>query len=309
MNRITGIVVAALGLVIAILGVIKVGPGLTGPGVFTIIIGGVLIGLSFISKPDTEGIEPMSTPNTLLNIFVAPGEVFKNLRRHPRWLAALLLTVLLSATYSNLFSMRLGADRIVNFSVDKTLEMSMIANNDEAKKQVEAGRAQQIAAARNPITRAGQVVGTFAGFTFVNALLAVFFLLFALAMGGRINFWQAFSVAVYAGFPVSVIKFVLNTIVLFVKDPTDIHPILGQQSLVQDSLNFLVLPAEHPVIFALLGATSLLGLYWMWMNAIGLKNGGEKVTGTIAWSASITVFFILVLFGVTMAFLFPSFIS
>ena len=307
MNRIAGIVIAAIGLVVAVLSVAKVVPGLTQTGVFLILFGGLIIGLSFIDKPDDEGTERMSTPSTLGNIFFAPSDVFRNLRRHPRWLVAVLLMSVLSATYTNLFLYRLGPDRVANFAIDKTLEMPIM--NDEAKKQVESTRAQSLADNKNPIIRAGQAVSGLAGTVFGFSFLAMIFLLFSIAMGGKINFWQAFSTAVYAALPVSILRFVLNTTILFLKDPSEIHPILGQQSLIQDSLNFLVLPAEHPVIFTLLGATSLLGFYWLWMNATGLKNAGEKVTGTIAWSASIGVFVLLLLFGVALATLFPSFIS
>ena len=307
MNRLAGIVIAAIGLVVAVLSVAKVVPGLTQTGVFLILFGGLIIGLSFIDKPDTDGAERMSTPSTLGNIFFAPSDVFRNLRRHPRWLVAVLLMSVLSATYTNLFHYRLGPDRVANFAIDKTLEMPIM--NDEAKKQVEGTRAQALADNKNPTIRAAQAVSGVAGTVFGFSFLALIFFLFSMAMGGKINFWQAFSAGVYAALPVSIIRFVLNTIILFNKDPSEIHPILGQQSLIQDSLNFLVLPAEHPVIFTLLGATSLLGFYWLWMNATGLKNAGEKVTGTIAWSASIGVFVLLLLFGVALATLFPSFIS
>lgn len=309
MNRLAGIIVAAVGFIVAVLSIAKIVPGITSTGVVMILFGGLIIGLSFIDKPFEVETERMSTPGTLANIFIAPAEVFRNLRRHPRWLVALLLMSVMSATYTNLFTMRLGAERIVNFTIDKTLEMPMISGNEDARKGVEAGRATAIADAKNPIVRAGQVVTGFAGSALLYCILALVFFLFAMVLGGKINFWQAFSVAVYAAFPVSVLKFVLNTVILFVKDPSEIHPVLGQQSLIQDNLSFLVVPSENPVIFSFLGAFSLLTFYWVWMNAIGLKNGGERVTGTIAWSASISVFAIIVLLGLTMAFLFPGFIS
>lgn len=309
MNRLAGIIVAVGGLLIAVLSILKVVPGLTQSGVILILFGGLIIGLSFISKPDPEGTERMSTANTLVNMFISPSEAFRNLRRHPRWLVAMLLMALMSATYTNLFLNKVGADRVANFAIDKTLQMGMIANNDDAKKKIEEGRPQAIADAQNPVIRTGQAITGFAGSTFGYAFLALIFFLFALAMGGKLNFWQAFSAAVYASFPVAVIKFVLNTVVLYLKDPTDIHPILGQQSLIQDNLNFLVLSSEHPVIFTLLGSLSLLTFYWIFMIATGLKNTGEKVSGTIAWSSSLTVYFLLILLGVTMATLFPSFIS
>lgn len=221
MNRIAGIIVAAIGLVVAILSITKIIPYLTQTGVVMILFGGLIIGLSFIDRPADEGTERMSTGGTLANIFFSPSEVFGNLRRHPRWLVALLTMTILSTVYGNLFVNRLGAERIVSFSIDKTLEMSMIANNEEAKKQIEAGRADAIAQAKSPIARTGQAVAGFGMSVFGYSILAGIFMLFAMAMGGKINFWQAFSSAIYASFPVSVIRSVLNSIILFIKEPTD----------------------------------------------------------------------------------------
>lgn len=311
MNRLAGIIVAVLGLIVAAVSIVKVVPGfsLTGPGVLMIIAGALMIGLSFIKKPDTEGVERMSTPGTLTNIFFSPGEVFLNLRRHPRWLVAVLIMVILSSIYTNLFMQRLTVERIANHTIDKTLEMPMIANNEQARQQVESGRATAIAEAKNPVSRVGQVVSSFAGITILNCVLAAVFLLFAMAMGGSLNFWQAFSAAVYAAFPISIIRFVLNTILLYLKDPADIHPILGQSSLIQDNLSFLVKAGDHPVIFSFLASLSLIWFYWIWLNATGLKNAGERVSGSVALTATLTVYGIIVLFGLVLSWAFPSFIS
>lgn len=307
MNRLAGIAVAVIGLIVAVLGALKVVPGLTQPGVIMILLGGLIIGLSFIDAPETDETPRMSTGSTLANIFFAPAEVFRNLRRHPRWLVALLIMAVLSAVYTNLFMNRLGAERIANFAIDKTLEMPIM--NDQAKAEVEKNRPQAIADAKNPVIRAGQAASGFAGSVFMTAFLALVFFLFALAMGGKINYWQAFSVATYAAFPVAVVRFILNTIILHVKDPTDIHPITGQSSLIQDNLNFLFVPKEHPVLYTIAGVFSILMFYWVWLNAIGLKNGGERVSGSIAWTASIAIFVMILFLASVMAMLFPGFIS
>jgi hypothetical protein len=307
MNRLAGIIVAAVGLVLAIVSITGVLPGLTGAGVALILLGGLVIGLSFIDAPDTEGEERMSTPATLANMFFSPTEVFRNLRRHPRWFVALLIMSILSATYTNLFMMRLTPERVANFAIDKTLEMSIL--NDEARKEIEKGRADAVAENKDPLRRAGQAVTGFATSVFGYCFLAAVFMLFAMAMGGKIYWWQALSATVYAAFPFSVIRSLLNTLILFLKDPDDIHPILGASSLIQDNLNFLVLPAEHPVIYVLLSSLSILGFYWLWLNATGLKTTGEKVSSNIGWTASIAVYLMLVFFGLTMAALFPSFMS
>lgn len=309
MNRLAGIIVAVVGLLIAVLSALKVTAGLTSTGIILILFGLLIIGLSFIPKPESIDTPRMSTPETLAGIFYAPTEVFQNLRRHPRWLVAILLMSVFSAVYVNLFMYRLTPDRVANYAIDKTLEMPMIANNEEARKGVETGRAKALEDNRNPILRAGQAVNGFVGQVFLYAFFGAIFFLFALAMGGKMNYWQAFSAAVYAGFPIAVIRFVLSSIILFIKDPIDVHPIMGQTSLVQDSLNFLVVPAENPVIFVLLSTFSLLMFYWLWLNATGLKNTGENVSSSTAWTATVAIYGVMVILGVLSAFLFPSFIS
>ncbi len=181
--------------------------------------------------------------------------------------------------------------------------------NDQARAQIEAGRKDAIADAKNPVIRAAQAVSGFVGFLFWFAFLALIFFLFALAMGGTLNYWQAFSVAVYASFPVAVLRYALSSVILFLKDPVDIHPILGQGQLVQDNFSFLFDPATSPVLFSVAAAMGLLTFYWVWLNAVGLKNAGEKVSGSTAWTASLTVFFMIVALSAAMAFMFPGFIA
>lgn len=307
MNRIAGIVVAVIGLLIAVLSITKIIPSLTVTGVCLILLGGLIIGLSFIDKPDTEGTERMSTAGTLGNIFFAPAEVFANLRRHPRWLVAAIIMSLLSSVYLNAFMYRLTPERVANYAIDKTLQMSML--DDNARAKIEQGRANAIEQNKNPVMRIGQAVNSFVGEVFLYAFLGLVFFLFALAMGGKMNYWQAFAVAVYAFFPVTVIRQVLNLILLFIKDPADIHPILGQRSLVQDNLNFLVTPADHPVIFVLLGWISILWLYWIVLNSMGLRNAGERVSSTAAWAATLTMWVVGLLISLLFAMIFPSFLS
>ncbi len=307
MNRIVGIVISVIGLILVVLGTLKIVYGVSGTGFSLILLGGLVIGLSFISAPPVEDTPRMSTFESLTAIFYAPTDVFKNLRNHPRWLMALILMTMLTGIYSNLFMYHLTPEKIVNFSTDKTLESSFVAGNEEAKKQIEAGRTQAIADAKNPVLRVTQLVNGFVGAVFLYAFLGLVYFLFVLVMGGEINFWQAFSTAIYAAFPIALIRNVLSSIILFIKDPIEIHPILGQSSLVQDNLSFLVTPAETPVLYVLLSGMGLLTFYWLWLNATGLKNAGANVSSGSAWSSTLAIFLLSMTLGVSMAFLFPGF--
>lgn len=310
MNRFAGIGLAALGILIIVAGVLKVAPGAIGSGVWAIIGGIVIIGLSFINVPDAEGTPRESTASTLTGVFFSPAETFQSLRRHPRWFAAVLIMTIVTTIFTGLFTYRLTAERITNYSLDKTLEMPMIANNEDAKKQIEAQRADAIAIAKNPVTRVANSIGLFGSYTVATAILAGVFFLFIMIMGGKINYLQAFAVTAYAWLPVSLLRSVLASIVLFLKDPNQVHPILGSQGgLISDNLSFLVTPSQHPVVYTLLASLSLISFYWLWLNATGLKEGGERVTAGSAWMSTIGVWAIGILLGVAMAFAFPSFMS
>lgn len=155
MNRLAGIILAVIGLLVVVLSLLGIIPELTGTGIALILTGVLFIGLSFIPQPEADETPRMPTASTLTNIFFAPTEVFQNLRRHPRWLVAVLIMTILSAVYANLFLYRLTPERVANYAIDKTLEMSWVANSEDARKQIESGRAQTIEDTKNPVLQAG----------------------------------------------------------------------------------------------------------------------------------------------------------
>lgn len=310
MNLFAGIGLVAVGILIILAGVLKVAPGAVGSGIWAILAGIVVIGLSFVKGPDPEGAPREATAGTLTGVFFSPGETFRSLRRHPRWLVAVLVMTIASTIFTSLFFYRLTPERITNFTLDKTLESSFVASNEEAKRQIELQRPEAIAIAKNPVTRAAGAVGLFSQYTIAIAILGAVFFLFIMIMGGKINFMQAFAATAYAWFPVSIIRSVLSSIIVFIKDPNQIHPLLGQQGgLISDNLSFLVTPSQSPVLYTFLGGLGLISFYWLWLNATGLKETGERVTNGSAWISTVAVWIVGLLLGISMAFLFPSFMS
>lgn len=313
MTRYSGIIVAVIGLILTVLGAMKIVPYVTNTGTILILLGGLLIGLSFIPMPTDEeadgDVGAMSAVERMTKIFYAPSEVFQNLRRHPRWLIAVLVMTIFSSGYLLAFQSRIGDDVIVNHAIDKSKEISFVANNPEMLENFEKSRKSTLEAAKSPITKAITPVSDFVKWVFIFAFVALICWLFALAMGGKINYWQAFSATVYSFFPVVIIHRILSFILLYLKDPVEIHPLLGQSALVQDNLSFLVSPGENPVLYVFLGAFSVLMFYWIFMLATGLKYAGERVTLTIGWTAAISLYVMFVLFMMTWVFLFPSFLS
>ena len=305
-KRLHALVVIGIGVVALMLGLLKVLPGGAVAGGSLLFLGLVLLGLSFVPTREPAGAAPppMSEGARLAGIFFEPSNVFQNLRAHPRWLVALLLIAAISYGYSLAFSRRVTPERIAEFTTEKVVESGFVP-----AEQAERMKADQIDAAKSPARIAAGAVGHFTSVFTVTAIVAALYMLAVMVFGGRIGYWQAFAVAVYAGLPAIIIDKLLSFVILYLRAPEDLHPILGQNTLVTDNLGALVSPAEHPVLFSLAAAVGVLSFYRLWLLATGLRNGSEKLSKGIAWAVAIIFWLIVVLFGVVMSLLFPQFIS
>jgi len=296
-----------LGLLLAVAGIAKLLPGGIGTGAAFAFWGILLFALSFIPLPQTKGDEepPMSGLQKVMGVFYEPTRVFRNLRYHPYWLAAFLVIGVCNVVYSTAFVQRLTPERIVDFTFEK-LESSPIKPPPEA---MELAKAEALQQAKQPIQRVQTAAKSFVGIFVFGCVIATLCFLGVLAFGGRINFWQAFAAMLYAFMPVEVITKLLSLVVLYIKAPEDIHPILGAQTLVQDNLGVLFTPAEHPALYVLGSSIGVLSFYGLWLRAKGLANAGTKVSSSAAWGVSITLWVLALIFGMIFATLFSSFIS
>jgi hypothetical protein len=296
-----------LGLLLAVAGIAKFLPGGIGTGAAFAFWGILLFALSFIPLPQTKGDEepPLSGLQKVSGIFYEPTRVFRNLRAHPYWLAAFLVIAVVQVIYSTAFVQRLTPERIVEFTFEK-MEASPIKPPPEA---MEAAKAEALQKAKQPIQRVQSAATSFVGIFVFACVVATLCFLGVLAFGGRINFWQTFAAMLYAFMPVEVITKLLSLVVLFIKAPEDIHPILGAQTLVQDNLGVLFTPADHPALYVLGSSIGVLSFYGLWLRAKGLANAGTKVSSSAAWGVAITLWVLALIFGMIFATLFSSFIS
>jgi hypothetical protein len=170
-------------------------------------------------------------------------------------------------------------------------------------------KTDQLAEYKNPVQRVEGLVKTSVGLFVVAALAAALCMLGVLVFGGRINYWQALSVIFHVWVPVMAIQKLLGLVILYLKAPEDLHPVLHQETTLQDNLGILMSPAEHPVLFVLLSFIGLTWFYLVWLRAKGLRFGGTKVSSSAAWGVSLTIYILFMLFVTVWTSLFPGFIS
>jgi len=303
-NRTYTYIVFGVGILLIVAGVLKV-PGGIVAGIALAFLGLVLFGLSFIPRAEpAAGAPTMSEGERLAGIFFEPSRVFQSLRAHPRWLVALVIISVLGFAYTTAFTFRLTPERIVSFTNDKLVERGFIPADRAAQI-----KEQQIEQAKSTPRIALGIFPTFLFAFLLTAVLAALYMLGVLLFGGRLGFWQALAVAAYAALPIAVIGRVLSLVLLYVKDPDDIHPILGQNGLVQDNLSVLVKAADHPVIYTVLTSFGILSFYHLWLTATGLRNGGERVSSTSAWSVALIIWGLGLLLGAGFSAVFGNFLS
>lgn len=303
-----GIAFCVLGLLVLGAGVPEIVPGGISTGGAIAFFGALLFAFSFIPLPVIPDAEPpLSFFDRITGVFYEPTRVFRNLRAHPYWVGTFVVVLVLSAIYSFAFVQRVTPERIVEHMTQKISEMGPPFQVPPA--QIEKMRNDQMEQLKNPVQRVGGVIKASVGLFALGSFVAALCLLGVLVFGGRINFWQALSVVFHVWLPVMAIQKLLGLVILYLKNPEDLHPILHQETALQDNLGILMSPVEHPVLFALLSFIGLTWFYLIWLRAKGLRFGGTKVSNGAAWGVSITIYIMLMLFVVFWTWLFPGFIS
>lgn len=305
-----GIALVVLGILFLTLIIVTL--GVTGITVHAT-TGGAICGLgillfifSFIPMPVVANPPPkMSTIQTLTGIFFEPTSVFRNLRAHPRFVAAVLLAGLLNGIYVAAFVHRVTPERIINFTVDK-LEDSPFKPPPEALAKLRTDGVEQ---QKSVLTQIGNVAKAITGHFFGVAFLAALCLVAVLAFGGRMHYWQTYAAVAYVSLPFTIIQKGISFLILYLKSPDDIHPLLGQDSLVYDNLGLLVSGKDHPILYVMAASIGVLSFYRLWLNATGLREAGYKVSSSAAWGAAITLFVLFLLVGMAFAAIFPGFLG
>ncbi|HSE31642.1 MAG TPA: YIP1 family protein [Pyrinomonadaceae bacterium] len=298
----------ALGLIMVPVAALKIVNVEVFSGAALCFFGMLLFGLSFVRLPVISNPEgPIPALQKVFGIFYEPTRVFRNLRAHPHWVVAFVIIAGLNVIYSNAFIRRVTPERITNHVVEKMSEMG--PPFAPPAEMLESIRNKQLDQLKSPTQRVGAAFNTITG-TFVwGALVSAITLLLILAFGGKINYWQAIAVYFYTILPVAMVQKLLSLVILYIKEPDDIHPILGQESLVQDNLGILFLPAAHPVLFAISSFIGVLSLYGLWLRGKGLREGGTRVSSTAGYGVAITLWVVGLLLVTIFTALFPGFIG
>jgi hypothetical protein len=316
MNRIAGIVILVIGLLLLIGNLKFQFPTGKGPGILVLCCGAIIIGLSFVPKPaiDPQAPAPLSTGERISRIFYEPAEVFKNLRYHPRWFVAFLILALCGATFQVVLRQRLGPERVADDMASRVIEGGYLQNAPISPEDFRQLQIKQ-AIANDTSDKVSAFINGVGGTFIIILIVAGLYTLGVLAFGGRMDFWRGLAVAAYSALPPAVILFVLNMILLFIKSPDDIVPLKAQShGLARADLGLLFSSAtehapllDHPYLYAIGSTIGLFSLYGWWLAVNGLKNTGEKIKSGSAWTIALFIWLIGIILALVFVTLAPAF--
>jgi hypothetical protein len=304
MRRIAGVIIFVVGLLLLLSYLLLRVQGILGLGILGMFIGAIVFGLSFIPRPAPASAAPLplSPADKITRVFYEPGPVFQNLRHYPRWLAAFLVMALFGMTYQVALTQRLGVERFAEDEASRQVEGGFVPTDKISPDDYKQAKIRE-AIATATVTKIALPFRTIGLMLIGMLILAGVYLLCVLAFGGRMNFWQALSVATYGSLPPVVISTLLSLILLYTQSPDGIIPAEAQRhGLARADLGLLLRTThpmsntlEHPILYSMASFIGIFQLYGWWITVNGLKNASEKISGGAAW----TIALILWLLGMT----------
>ncbi|MGB7926451.1 MAG: YIP1 family protein [Pyrinomonadaceae bacterium] len=303
MRRKVAFTIFLIGVIVLVCGVSGILSGGFQFGLLTGFMGALLFALDFAPRhePAPGAPPPLPLLKTVLGVFYEPSRVFQNLRARPRWVTAFLIIALSSVTYHVVFTYRMTPEKIALAEINKAIEGRLISEDEE--ERVKALRMESARASLAIVNGAAmQVVGLF---IFILGL-ALLYKLGVFTFGGRIQWQQALSVATYAALPPILIAKMLSLFLLFIIPLEYIDPFKGQHALIRDDLSIFLSPGQHPILYTAATFVSLISLYKIWLTITGLRNGGERVSSSVALTVALSLWGVALGLAIMFASLHPT---
>lgn len=228
---------------------------------------------------------PLSAAKRIIGIFFSPKATFEDIARKPSWLAPLAILILISIGLS--VSLARHADWI-EISKDQIAKSKFASRQFEQLTDDQKSRAYEQAAERSKVIR---YVRGFIGWPMLVVIMgSIYFGMFKLVGGARLNFVTAFAITVFAHLPVGL-KELISIPVVFLKDPASIDPenfLASNPAAIfgNDLATWQLVPLAFLDVF---------GLWALVLIAIGFSAADPK---KLPFGKSLGI-----VFGVTLAFL------
>jgi hypothetical protein len=233
----------------------------------------------------------MSTVETLTGIFFEPGLTFDSLRAHPRFIAATLITAILTCAFTFFFFQRAGYENVMRAAIE---------NSPRADQMTPEQKEGAVAFYQNPVLKAVNYISPLIAVAIIYAAGAALYMLGVMLMGRSITYRQSLSVWAYSSFAPNLLTILVSFILIFLKSQEELETMQPGRSLARANLGILVDPKATPMLAALLGSFDVFIFYGLFLAALGLRKVARLSSGA-AWGIVLGLWLIGIVIKIALA--------
>lgn len=243
------------------------------------------------TQPPLPDGPKMSTVETLTSIFFEPGRTFESLRAHPRFIAATLITAILTCVFTFVFFRRAGYENVMRAAIE---------NSPRADQMTPEQKEGAVAFYQNPVLKAINYISPLIAVAIIYAAGAAIYMLGVMLVGRSITYLQSLSVWAYSSFAPNLLTILVSFILIFLKSQEELETMQPGRSLARANLAILVDPKATPVLAALLGSFDVFIFYGLFLAALGLRTVARLSSGA-AWGIVIGLWLIGIVIKIALA--------
>lgn len=238
----------------------------------------------------------MGTFSRITGVFFEPGKTFEDIGRRPTWFVPLLLSILAVVVFYTAYGQHDGWERF--------LRQQMATNQRLAQQMEQVPPDQRDAriALQARITGISYTVGPAIFMPIVLLISSGILLGITAMMSAGLRYKQVFAVVCFAALP-GVVKFLLATVVVFLKNPDDFNL---QNPLAFNIAAFMDQATASKFLYTFAAAFDVFTIWTILLTATGLTAaaGRKRLSFGGALFAVLVPWVVFVGFGATMAAMF-----
>jgi len=215
------------------------------------------------SEPPSEEPVVRGYGQTLMDLFIAPGDAFADLVKKPRVLVVLVLLTALSVLLTGVWLAHADLYEMVRGQVEAQ------GRPAPPREAIPVG----------PIRIFSWIAGFLAPVIIYVASAGIYMLIFNFMLGAHARFKALLSVLAHVGLAITIVSVPLTLLVYYLKGDWNVSP---DQIIQASPAAFLDRATTSKVFYALVGKFNLFTIWSLALCAIGLGRATNRSTGSAA---------------------------
>jgi hypothetical protein len=230
--------------------------------------------------------EPVNSFARIIGVFFSPKPTFESIARRPTWLLPIILLCIVETCIVGVYGRRVGWRSLIEKQLSNNSQFQQLPPADQES------RIQTALKIASTVVYVEAIVGSFLAALF---FAGVFWLIFNMMVGAKIDFKTSLGIVSYGLMP-GLLLGLVGILILFLKDPTTVD----LQHLVASNAGALLSSDSPKWLIAFLTSVDIFLFWQMILLAIGFSAAAPKKISfgsAFAWILGVWLLFTLIRVG------------